>query len=226
MLERDFYLRDARVVAEELLGKCLVHRTGEGVAAGMIVETEAYVGPEDKGAHSYGGRRTVRTEAMFGEGGHAYIYLIYGMYHCFNVVAGAAGRPEAVLVRALEPVDGIELMFKRQATARKKAGDISALCRGPGKLCLSMGLTKENYGQDLCGDTLYIQEYKSVERPLICVSPRINIDYAEEYRDVPWRYYIKGNPSVSRVPRRYRGTALADNPADDAAAGAEGQCRE
>lgn len=228
MLGRSFYLQNSLTLAESLLGKLLVHRTKEGVTSGMIVEAEAYMGPEDKGAHSYGGRRSRRTEAMFGEGGHAYIYLIYGMYYCFNVVAEKAEKPEAVLIRALEPVEGIELMRRRQAVGKKRepAGGaaktnwkdgpegVASLCRGPGKLCMAMGITKENYGQDLCGDTedaqdrLYIQDYRTIARSQIYISPRINIDYAEEYRDMPWRFYIADNLSVSKVPGKYKGTPL------------------
>ncbi len=230
MLTRAFYLQNACALAENLLGKLLVHRTKDGMTSGMIVEAEAYMGPEDKGAHSYGGLRSSRTEAMFGEGGHAYVYFIYGMYHCFNVVANVAGKPEAVLIRALEPVEGVELMEKRLAAsvrpglARKPGGigKTASLCSGPGKLCMSMGITRENYGQDLCGsaldeknrveitDCLFIMDYRMIDRTEICVSPRINIDYAEEYRDVPWRYYIGGNPYVSKVPGRYRGVPLRD----------------
>lgn len=218
VLMRDFYLQDACAVAEKLLGKLLVHRTREGISAGMIVEAEAYAGPEDKGAHSYGGRRSARTEVMFGEGGHAYIYLIYGMYHCFNVVTNVAGKPEAVLIRALEPVEGAELMKKRLAERRASAGSSGSsfkektLCSGPGKLCVAMGLSKENYGQDLCGadsdNALYIEDFQSAGREAIFVSPRINIDYAEEYRDVLWRYYIKDNPCVSKASGKYRGVPL------------------
>lgn len=209
MLTRDFYLQNAPALAENLLGRLLVHKTKAGVTAGMIVEAEAYAGPEDKGAHSYGGRRSDRTEVMFGLGGHAYIYFIYGMYHCFNVVAGPEGKPEAVLIRALEPVQGVDLMGQRRGISLGKA-----LCNGPGKLCAAMGLTKENYGQDLCDagteeEGLYIEDYQTIEKSHIYVSPRINIDYAEEYRDVLWRFYIKDNPYVSKVPGKYKGVPFS-----------------
>lgn len=116
MMMRDFYMRDVNTVAPELLGKLLVHETLEGIASGMIVEVESYAGPDDKGAHSYGNRRTERTEIQYGAGGFAYIFTIYGMYDCFNVVVNMPMRPEAILVRALEPVDGIELMKQRRKT--------------------------------------------------------------------------------------------------------------
>lgn len=115
-LNRNFYLRSAEELAPALLGKILVHKTAEGVTSGIIVETEAYIGPEDKGAHSCGGVPTARTAVMFGKGGFAYVYLIYGMYSCFNVVANVKDKPEAVLIRALEPLDGVELMKMRRGT--------------------------------------------------------------------------------------------------------------
>lgn len=199
MLTRDFYLRDANVIAPELLGKLLVHRSAEGVTSGMIVEVESYIGPVDKGAHSYSNKRTDRTEIQFGLGGYAYIYAIYGMHSCFNVVTNIKDKPEVVLVRALEPVDGVELMQQRRNT--KSCID---LCNGPGKLCKAMGITKKQYGCDLCGSELYLEPLQHIERNCIMVSPRINIDYAEECKDYLWRYFIKDNPYVSKVVKRYR----------------------
>lgn len=199
VLPREFYMRGAETVARELLGKLLVHRSAEGLAAGMIVETEAYVGPEDDGAHSYGGRRTARTEIQFGPGGFAYVFGIYGMHWCFNAVCAGEGKPEVALIRALEPVEGIARMEKRRGTQR-----LTALCSGPGRLCAALGITKEQYGLDLCGGELYITEYKAIAADRIRTSPRINIDYAEKYRDYPWRFYIGDNPHVSKVPKRYK----------------------
>ena len=186
-LTRGFYERDAECVAHDLIGKILVHDSNEGRTSGIITETEAYKGPEDKAAHSYGGRRTSRTEAMYLTGGHAYIYLIYGLHFCFNVTANTAGKPEAVLVRALEPLDGEDLM-----KSRRKTQDRKNLCNGPGKLCAAMGITRELYGADLCGTELYILD--SGIHAEITTSPRINIDYAEEYRDVLWRFSIRLSP--------------------------------
>ena len=199
VLAREFYIRDANTVARALLGKLLVHQSPEGLAAGMIVETEAYVGPEDDGAHSYGGRRTARTEIQFGPGGYAYVFGIYGMHYCFNAVCAGDGKPEVVLVRALEPVEGIELMAKRRGTQ-----SLNALCSGPGKLCAALGITKEQYGLDLCGDRLYLTDFRAFSEEQIRTSARINIDYAEKCRDYPWRYFIADNPHVSKVPKKYR----------------------
>ena len=199
MPDRDFYLRGATEVAPLLLGKLLCHKTEEGLAAGMIAEAEAYVGPEDDGAHSFGGRRTARTEIQYGPGGYAYVFGIYGMHWCFNAVTGEAGRPEVVLVRALEPVTGLELMAERRGTREPLQ-----LCSGPGKLCAALGITKAQYGLDLCGSALWIEDYRSFSPAEIALSPRVNIDYAVEYRDRLWRYSVKDSPFVSRVPARYR----------------------
>ena len=199
MMMRDFYMRDVNTVAPELLGKLLVHETLEGIASGMIVEVESYAGPDDKGAHSYGNRRTERTEIQYGAGGFAYIFTIYGMYDCFNVVVNMPMRPEAILVRALEPVDGIELMKQR-----RKTENLISLCNGPGKLCGALGITKEQYGYDLCSSPLSVKPFLDVPKEQIIVSPRLNIDYAEECKDYLWRYFIKENPYVSKVSKKYR----------------------
>lgn len=193
-------MRPVQAVAPELLGKLLVHRTPEGITAGRIVEVEAYAGPEDKGAHSYGGKRTPRTEIQFGPGGFAYIYFIYGMHCCFNVVTNGPGVPQVALIRALEPVEGIELMMRRRGLEDK-----TALCNGPGKLCQAMGITKAQYGADLCGPDLYLVPGPEPGKGTVMASPRVNIDYAQEFREVPWRYYIKDDPFVSKVPKRYGG---------------------
>lgn len=197
-LNRKFYLKSADELAPALLGKVLVHKTAEGVTSGIIVETEAYIGPNDKGAHSCGGVPTARTAVMFGQGGFAYVYLIYGMYSCFNVVANVKDKPEAVLIRALEPLDGVELMKNRRGT-----DNLQNLCSGPGKLCGALGITREQSGADLCKDELFILDKPALSASDIAVSPRINIDYAEEYRDVLWRYFVKGSKFVSKVPKKY-----------------------
>ena len=190
MLEREFYQRDANETAQDLLGKLLVHKTAEGITGGVIVEVESYIGPDDKGSHAYLNKRTERTEIQYGPGGFAYVYSIYGMHYCFNVVTNRTEKPEVVLVRAIEPIMGIELMQKR-----RKTDNIRNLCNGPGKLCQAMTITKEQYGYDLCSSEQEIQ---------IMRSPRINIDYAEECKDYLWRYFIKDNPYVSKVAGKYR----------------------
>lgn len=188
-LSREFYLRDVNEVARDLLGKILVHNQ----TSGIIVEVEAYKGPEDKAAHTYNNKRTSRTEIQFREGGFVYVYMIYGMYYCFNVTANLPNMPEAVLVRALEPLGGIDLMKER-----RKTDVIKNLCNGPGKLCTALGIKKDDNGQDLCGEKIYILD-GGINDIKIKTSPRINIDYAEEYKDFLWRYYIDGNEFVSKV---------------------------
>ncbi len=206
MLQRDFYQRNANLVAPDLLGKILVHDSKSGRTSGIIVEVESYVGPEDKGAHSYMNKRTPRTEIQFGPGGYAYIYSIYGMHYCFNVVTNGINKPEVVLIRALEPFEGIELM-----QARRKTNKIGELCSGPGKLCTALDISNSNYGEDLCRNILYIDNWLQIPKSEICVSPRVKIDYAEECKDYFWRYYIKDNDYVSKVARRYRSTVTLDN---------------
>ena len=191
-LPRNFYNRDALIVAEEVLGKTLVHVTKEGVTKGKIVEVEAYKGSMDKAAHSYN-NFSERTKIQYGEGGYAYIFLIYGMHICMNIVTNQVSEPEVLLIRALEPIEGIELMKKRRNTDKVKL-----LCNGPGKLSQEMGITKENYGEDLCGDILYLEDGISVQKKQIVRSKRINIDYAEEAKDFLWRFTIKDNPYVSK----------------------------
>ena len=137
---------------------------------------------------------------QYGPGGYSYVFSIYGMHFCFNAVCAQEGKPEVVLIRALEPVEGISLMEQR-----RKGQNRIGLCNGPGKLCAALGITKAQYGLDLCGDELYIAEYRQISKEKIRSSPRINIDYAEKYRDCPWRYYIGDNPYVSKVPNQYRG---------------------
>lgn len=199
-LKRDFYLRDTLVVAQDLLGKLLVHETQDWKIAARIVETEAYIGPEDKGSHSYGGRRTKRNEVMYQIGGISYVYLIYGMYFCFNAVTEPKDKPSAVLVRAVEPMFGegymSQLRYGQEYTSLSLSQKLG-LCNGPGKLCISMGIGKAENALDLCGSKLYICDTPN-ESFSIKSSPRINIDYAEEYTHKPWRFYIEGNKYVSK----------------------------
>jgi len=205
-LPRDFYLADAITVARTLLGKKLVHCSHEGTAAGIIVETEAYAGHEDAACHSYqrkapGGEH--RTNIMFNEGGYAYVYLIYGMYNCFNVVVNEAGNPEAVLIRAIEPVEGLPLMAKRRGLdiSLDRHQGIKKLCSGPGKLCIAMGITREHYGQDLCQPAstggITITQGITIAETDIAATPRINVDYAGEASAWQYRFVIRTSPFLS-----------------------------
>ncbi len=194
-LSREFYNRDGLTVAKELLGKTLVHAGPEGITKGRIVETEAYMGTKDKAAHSYKNPASPRTRIQLGEGGYAYIYMIYGLHICMNVVANLPGIPEAVLIRALEPAEGIPLMEKRRGRRERKE-----LCNGPGKLCQAMGITKVHYGEDLRGNVLYIEEGEAPPEGSILRTKRINVDYAKEAAAFLWRYVIRDNPYVSVRP--------------------------
>lgn len=191
-MRKSFYLQDTVEAARQLLGKLLVHRTPEGAAGGMIVETEAYVGAVDKACHTYNGI-SPRTEIMFAEGGVAYVYLIYGMYHCFNAVTGPAGEGDAVLIRALEPVFGLDLMRRRRGQK-----DLRKLCSGPGKLCQALAIGKPQYGLDLTGEELFIADFRIIPEELVARGPRINVDYAEEAVDFPWRFRLRDSKYVSR----------------------------
>lgn len=192
--------------SKQLLGMELVHETPDGVTVGRIVEVEAYKGPEDKAAHSYGGRKTERTKVLFDAPWKVYMFRIYGMHVCFNIVTASPGKPEAILVRALEPVEGLSLMAHRRnvsleydRSGRAKLSKLKRLTNGPGKLCQAMGLTMDHYGHDLRKPPLYLRKGKDIPSPLeIETGPRINIDYAEEAKHYPWRFWIKGNPFVSK----------------------------
>lgn len=191
-LPRDFYIRDTITVAKDLLGKVIVHASDNGVTKGIIVETEAYLGPKDAAAHSYKSKREGRTNIQYGIGGFAYVYLIYGMYYCMNIVTQEVNIPEVVLLRALEPLDGIPLMMQRRNTDKLKN-----LCSGPGKLCMAMAIDKTCYGMDLCGDQLYLEDAPSLNPNDIIASKRINIDYAGDAKDYLLRYTIKDNKFIS-----------------------------
>lgn len=179
-------------VARDCIGKLLVHHTSEGTCVGRIVEVEAYRGPEDRAAHSYGGRRTPRTEVMFGPPGFAYVFFVYGMHHQFNIVTTREGDPHAVLVRAVEPVSGIELMAAR----RRLPTTSRDLSNGPGKLCQAFGIGKADYGADLCGKRLYLADGPRVTAQR---SARIGIDYAEDWAEKPWRFFDAKSRYVSRA---------------------------
>ena len=192
-LKRQFFQRPTLEVARNLIGKVLVRRVRGRNLAGKIVETEAYVGPHDLACHASKGK-TSRTSMMFEKGGCAYVYMIYGFYFCLNAVTEAEDYPAAVLIRAVEPLDHLNVMRK----FRKYPDRDTNIASGPGKLCMAMGIDKTLNGEDLTGDTLWIED-RRLEVGRIVVSPRIGVDYAGEYRDKPWRFYVEGNPHVSRV---------------------------
>lgn len=206
-LHREFFFRDTEEVARDLLGQVLVRRGPEGLTSGRIVETEAYKGLKDAACHSARGPRDGRAAAMWGPGGRAYVYLIYGMYCCMNVVTRREGEPEAVLIRAVEPLTGLDLMQERRRTAGLKK-----LCSGPGKLCMAMDISRQHNGADLCGDVLYLEYgegfgpgpagtvlFSEGPRPFeIAASRRINVDYAGEDALRLWRFTIKDSPFVSK----------------------------
>lgn len=197
-LARTFYTRsDTVAAARELLGKLIVVPDVDGRrVSGMIVETEAYLGYEDQAAHSFGGRRTQRNEVTYGVGGHAYVFFIYGMYYQFNIVCGPIDSPNAVLIRALEPIDGIELMSSRRQRTNPKD-----LASGPGKLCIAMNIDRSLNGEDLLGDRIWIEKYRSFDDNDIAVGKRIGIDYAGEDASLPLRFWVRDNKFASK-PRQ------------------------
>jgi DNA-3-methyladenine glycosylase len=200
ILRREFYEQDTLTVARQLLGKFLVHETEEGTTIGKIVETEAYKGPEDKASHAYNNRRTQRTEVQYGLKGYAYIYQIYSMYFCFDVTSGElAGKPEAILVRALEPIAGLEVMMRRRRILdfQKFRSQIDDLTNGPSKLCIAMGISKKQNGADMCVPPLCIETGVTIGERQIIQSPRVNVDYADEWKHLRWRFYVKDNSFVS-----------------------------
>lgn len=194
---RDFYERDTLTVARELLGKYLIHNFLEGTTIGKIVETEAYIGPYDPASHAYKERRTKRTEVQFGPGGYVYLYQIYGKNFCFNVVTQKVGMPEVVLIRALEPIAGFELMAKRRGFSKLTNKNIKELTNGPSKLCQAMGIDRSLYGTDLCEDILFITEPNPKHKFEVIATPRINIEYAGEAKYYHWRFLIKNNKFAS-----------------------------
>jgi DNA-3-methyladenine glycosylase len=192
-LPRSFYSRPALDCASDLIGKVLVRRLGRRRLSGRIVETEAYAGPHDLACHASKGH-TPRTSVMFGPPGFAYVYMIYGFYFCLNVVTEPLGYPAAVLIRAVEPLENVELMRELRNNPQRE----NNVASGPGKLCMAMSIDKQLNGADLLGTTIWIEDRKLDPGP-IRTSPRVGVDYAGEYKDKPWRFYVDGNPHVSRV---------------------------
>jgi len=195
-LPRSFYLRSTLTVAKDLPGRYLVRRTGEKLLIGKIVEVEAYLGELDPASHAYRGR-TRRNEAMFETGGHLYVYFTYGMHFCCNVVTEEEGKGRAVLLRAVEPIEGIDAMAANRGlnlspSAPKK---LLELTNGPAKLCQAFGIAREQNGIDLLGRELFIARGEDISRNDLASSPRIGINNGKEKR---WRFYIRDNPFVSR----------------------------
>lgn len=218
-LPRSFYETDALRLARRLLGKALVHAAPEGTAACRIVEVEAYRGPEDRAAHSAGGRRTPRNEVMWGPAGHLYVYFVYGMHWCANVVAADVDRPEAVLLRAAEPLDGLDLMRARRARdagTRRSAGKPGStrvrrgaptvrdehLLRGPANLCTALGIDRGLNGADLLAGPVLLLDGPAVPARSIIRTPRIGVDYAGDDALLPWRLFVAGSPAVSKAAAR------------------------
>jgi DNA-3-methyladenine glycosylase len=191
-LRRAFYLRSAVEVAPDLIGRVLVHERDGVRLAGRILETEAYQGADDLASHASRGR-TARTEPMFWRGGHAYIYLVYGMHLCFNVVTGLPDHPEAVLIRAIEPLDGIDRM--RALCPRCAPPDLG---RGPGRLGRARGLARALDRADLCRRGLHLEEGAAVPRRRVATGARVGVDYAGEWAGRPWRFAWRGHPGLSR----------------------------
>lgn len=200
-LSRHFYTRtDTIKIAKELLGKLLVVPDEKGNrVSGTIVEVEAYMGVTDKAAHSYGGRRTPRNEITYALGGHAYVFFIYGMYNQLNVVTGPEEHPQVVLIRAVEPVEGIETMRERRGPMSDKN-----LTSGPGKLCIAMDIDRSLNGEDLLGERIWVEDFKKFPSKEIAVGKRIGIDYAAEDADKPWRFSVRENTFVSKGQNRER----------------------
>lgn len=201
-LPREFYTQPTLKVAKQMLGKYLVRKIGRKKLVGKIVETEAYIGPQDKASHAFGGKRTERNKAEWLIGGHIYIYLVYGMYWQLNVSTGAEGEPECVLIRALEPI--IDKNPKAQEPNNKQIQNpkskILKLANGPGKLCRWMKLDKSFYGEDLTkSKRIWLTEGEKIKPSQIVASKRIGIDYAKEWAKKPWRFYIKDNQFISKI---------------------------
>ena len=212
-LPQSFFRRPALEVAPDLLGLVVESHEGETRTAGRIVEVEAYVGPEDRAAHSFGGRRTTRNDAMFEPGGCAYVYLVYGLHHCLNVVVAERDAPEAILIRALEPLVGIDRMRERRGSSRP----IHALARGPGNLTRALGIDRRHDRTHLSKGVVRILRPPpdrgfNLANEKIVRSPRIGIDYAGAWASRPWRFSLRDHPCVSQ-PRTRAVRAQSDRSA-------------
>jgi DNA-3-methyladenine glycosylase len=190
-LTRDFYEQSTVQVAQQLLGKSLVHVHTDGITAGMILETEAYVGRDDQASHAWRGP-TARNAVMFGPAGYAYVYMIYGLHYCLNTVTEHEDFPAAVLIRAVQPCAGLELM-----RARRRKRELRLLANGPGNVCQAFGIDRQLNGIDLCGDVLFIEDHGSSPTAMVATT-RVGVDYAGVWKDLPWRFYIAGHTGVSK----------------------------
>ncbi len=195
VLPRDFYARETEVVARDLLGRVLECRTREGITSGRIVETEAYIGEHDLACHAAAGR-TRRTEPLYGAPGTAYVYFIYGVHWCFNAVTRAEGEPSAVLIRAVEPVQGIALMRERRPAARRDQD----LTNGPGKLCAALGIGPSHNTLPLDRPPVVVRRGEPVQDRDVVVTPRIGISRSADW---PLRWFVADNPYVSRTPKHF-----------------------
>jgi DNA-3-methyladenine glycosylase len=191
-LPRSFYEQNTIDVAKQLLGKYLIRRHPEGDTTGRIVETEAYVGPHDLACHASKGR-TARTEVMFGAAGHAYVYFIYGFYNMLNLVTESKDYPAAVLIRAVEPIDGIPLM-----KSRRRNDGLRSLASGPGKLCQAFAIDRALNGADLRGNVLYLED-RGDPLPKFKARPRVGVDYAGRWKRKPYRFLVRDSEFVSKT---------------------------
>ncbi|AWH85667.1 DNA-3-methyladenine glycosylase [Flavobacterium album] len=187
--------QDVIILAKDLLGKVLYTAIDGEITAGIITETEAYFGVRDKASHAYGGRRTDRTETMYSHGGISYVYLCYGIHNLFNVVTSGEGEPHAVLIRAVEPLAGIEVMELRRNMPASKA----AISSGPGSAAKALGIDRSFNKKDLTGDEIWIEDHGiRYTADQIAATPRVGVDYAQEDALLPWRFFVKGNKYVSK----------------------------
>ena len=192
-IKEEFYQRsDILLIAQELLGKVLLTNFQGQLTSGIIVETEAYEGLTDKASHAYGGKKTNRTKTMYESGGVAYVYLCYGVHHLFNIVTNKVNIPHAILIRAIEPIDGISIMLER----KNKNNDFK-LTSGPGSMTKAMGITMSNSGESLMNDLIWLEDQNINLKNKIISSPRVGIPYAEEDISNPWRFRIQDNPWTS-----------------------------
>ena len=199
ILNLDFFARPTLAVARKLLGQRLVRYVEGQRLSGIIVETEAYIGPEDSASHASKGR-TARTEVMFGPPGQAYVYLIYGMYYMLNLITEQAGIPAAVLIRAIEPQEGTAAMQRHRQRAGRPAPKIDQITNGPGKLCQALRIDKTLHNWDVTlGQQLWLENGQVIAEANVASGPRIGIDYAApQDRAAPWRFWIHGNRFVSK----------------------------